>query len=155
MKNLPLSMTDTLATIYPPFELINDEPATEQQISLLMFRITMVHQLLVACVDTIERNTNFWAEIDLADFRKYLTQNKAVIFDTQRYFTDGSKAMAILDMMKSNIYKIEKSLAEATAFNFDLARMEHRVNDTFHEVPNTVKNVSEFRSWLSGVANGN
>lgn len=155
MKNLPLSMSDTLAVIYPQFEIADAQPATEQQISLLNFRITMVNQLLIACVETIEKNPNFWAEIDLNDFKKYLNQNKVVIFDMQQYFTDGSRTMAILDSMKSNIRKVEQAMAKATAFNFDLARMEDRLNDTFHEVPKEVTNVNEFRSWLKGVANGN
>ncbi|MGX2956456.1 hypothetical protein [Ursidibacter arcticus] len=154
MKNLPLSMADTLATIYPPFELTDEQPATEQQISLLNFRITMVNQLLIACLDAIEKNPNFWAEIDLADFKKYLTQNKAVIFDTQPYFSGGSRTTAMLDNMKANIRKIEQALSKAMAFNFDLERMQDRLNDTFHEVPNDVTNVGEFRNWLKGISNG-
>ncbi|MDW0577967.1 hypothetical protein P2I39_10000 [Mannheimia haemolytica] len=155
MKNLPLSMADTLAVIYPAFDFAaDDKSATEQQISLLNFRITMANQLLIACIETIEKNPNFWAEIDLNDFKKYLNQNKVVIFDTQQYFTDGSRTMAILDNMKSNIRKIEQQLSQATAFNFDLERMKERLNDTFHEVPKDITNVNEFRNWLKGVANG-
>ncbi|HDL1819462.1 TPA: hypothetical protein PWX61_000824, partial [Mannheimia haemolytica] len=70
------------------------------------------------------------------------------------YFTDGSRTMAILDNMKSNIRKIEQQLSQATAFNFDLERMKERLNDTFHEVPKDITNVNEFRNWLKGVANG-
>ncbi|MFA9488124.1 MULTISPECIES: hypothetical protein [unclassified Mannheimia] len=147
MKILPLSMTETLSTIYPSFE-ITDKPITEQQISLLNFRITMANQLLVACIEAIENNPNFWTEIDLDDFKKYLNQNKVVIFDIQQYFSDGSRTIAILDSMKSNIRKIEKALANATAFNFDLERMKERVEDDFIRLPSNLKSPEELRQWL-------
>lgn len=149
MKNSPLSMADTLAVIYPAFDLAaDDKPATEQQISLLNFRITMANQLLIACIETIEKNPNFWAEIDLNDFKKYLNQNKVVIFDTQQYFTDGSRTMAMLDNMKSNIRKIEQQLAQATAFNFDLERMKERVEGDFIRLPANFNSPEELRQWL-------
>lgn len=153
MKSVALSMTRTLATIYPPLEL-QPQFATKQEISVLKFRIMMVNQLLIACLDAIEKNPHFWVEIDMVDFKKYLTENKAVVFDMQDYFSGNSRTRAVLDNMKSNIQKIETALSHATAFNFDLARMEDRLNDTFHEVPKEVTNVSEFKDWLKGVANG-
>lgn len=153
MKIEPLSMTNTLATIYPTFEVVN-QPITEADISLINFRITMTNQLLKGCIEMMEKDPYFWSKTDLADFKKYLTQNKAIVFDMQPYFSEGSRTMAILDNMKDNIRKIEQSLAKASAFNFDLARMEDRLNDTFHEVPKEVSNVAEFRSWLKGIAYG-
>ncbi|QIW16084.1 hypothetical protein A4G20_06940 [Pasteurellaceae bacterium RH1A] len=154
MKNIPLSMADTFATIYPQFAFSDELPATQEQISLLNFRITMVNQLLIACIENIENNPNFWAEIDLNDFKKYLIQNKAAIFDIQHYFAEGEKTTAILDQVKANIRKIEQALIKASAFNFDLTRIENRLNDHFYEVPEIVTNVDEFRHWLKGVANG-
>ena len=153
MKNVALSMSNALTAIYPQFELFDEQSASKEQISLLHFRITIINQLLVTCLEAIESNPNFWAEINLADFKKYLTQNKAVIFDTQDYFNDGSQTMAMLDNMKSTIRKIEQAMVKAALFNFDLSRMEDRLNDTFHEVPNEVTNVGEFRTWLKGIAN--
>lgn len=43
---------------------------------------------------------------------------------------------------------------QPNAFNFDLARMEERLNDTFHEVPNQVEDVPAFRRWLAETGNG-
>lgn len=153
MKNFNLSMTKTLATIYPLFEL-NNVSKTKLDLSALNFRLIMVNQLLVACIETIDKNPNFWAEIDLVDFKKYLTENKAVVFDMQHSVSDHSREMAILDQIKSNIHKLETALVKATAFNFDLARMQERLEDDFYEVPQEVTNITEFQQWLKGIANG-
>ncbi|WGE31399.1 hypothetical protein NYR60_05855 [Actinobacillus genomosp. 2] len=154
MKNVALSMSNALTAIYPPFEFIDKKSVTKEQILFLNFRISMINQLLVTCLEAIDQNPSFWTDINLTDFKKYLTQNKAVIFDTQDYFNDGSQTMAILDNMKSNIRKIEEKMAKATSFNFDLNRMEERLDDIFHELPNEVTNVGEFRAWLKGIGNG-
>lgn len=146
MKNTSVSMTNVLSSIYPMLEFV-DEPATEEDIASLNFRIAMTSNLLNGIVEVMEENPNFWASVDIADFKKYLTHNKAIVFDMQPYVTEGSKTIAVLDKMKENIRKIEKSLNRATAFNFDLARMEGRLNGEFIELPH-LSSAEELRQWL-------
>lgn len=144
-----LTMSETLATVCPPFET-TEEQATEQDLIRLSDRINSVNALLNLSLALLEKKPNLWAEIDLDDFKKYLNQNKVIIFDTQQYFQDGSHIMAVLDSMRETIRRIEHAMAKATAFNFDLDRMKMCVESETVSAPR-FETPEQFVEWVNSL----
>ncbi|OOF52780.1 hypothetical protein [Rodentibacter genomosp. 2] len=157
MSSLSTSMASAISAMLPfSFDTSkeNDEKVIKAKMLESQLRLQSVNQMLVLLLNVVESDPSFWLQVNnIAMLKAHFSENKAYIDEIKHHFTGESKTVALLDNMKETILKLECLMPQESDFNFDLARMEERINERFFECPSDLKDVDEFRNWLQVVAN--
>lgn len=148
MSSFIQSVSSAISDIFPHIDMQEAYPATMEDIQEINDRISMVNQLLIGVLHSVNQDPYFWRRVDCKLFAKTMEENKQGIAEMRKLIQSESRTLALLDSMQSNIAKLEKSLKDYPQFNFDLDRMKAHIECGTVSMPDNLKTAEEVMEWL-------